>query len=377
MPRRSTKPNAGTLLLMVGTTKGAFLFDSDATRRRFTMRGPYFKGNAVYAMALDGREGRNRIWAGVANPSFGPSLRWSEDFGRTWVEPRIPPIRFPKAAKASVANIWQIVPARDGEADRLYCGVDPGALFESRDNGASWNLTRGLYDHPQRKLWMPGAGGLCLHTIVLDPEDRKRLWVGVSTGGVYESRDGGSTWNPTNRGIRADYLPDKQPEFGQCVHKLAQHPSTPDRFYLQNHGGVYRSDDRARTWIDIGKGLPSDFGFSLAVHPRDPDTAYVIPLQADVFRCTPGAKLRVYRTRDAGRSWKPLTKGLPQRSAFETTLRDAMAADSLEPAGLYFGTRSGKLFASRDEGDSWQAVADGLPPITCVKVAARSSGRWR
>jgi hypothetical protein len=200
------------------------------------------------------------------------------------------------------------------------------------------------------------------------------MLVASSTGGVYRTEDAGVSWKASNTGVRAEFLPDKYPEFGQCVHKVVQNPSRPDRYFLQNHWGLYKSDDGAASWKDVANGVPSDFGFAMAIHPQDPDTVYIVPLQSDEFRCTPEAKLRVYRTRDAGRSWKPLTKGLPQKEAWETVLRDGLSTDRGEPAGIYFGTRSGKLFASRNDGDSWTCLADGLPPITCVRAAVVRDG---
>jgi photosystem II stability/assembly factor-like uncharacterized protein len=199
--------------------------------------------------------------------------------------------------------------------------------------------------------------------------------VAVSTAGVYRTDDGGRTWRTAHKGVRAQFLPNKHPEFGQCVHKIARHPSRPDRIYLQNHWGLYRTDDAGESWKDVANGVPSDFGFGMAVHPHDPDTAYIVPLESDEFRCTPEGRLRVYRTRDAGKSWQPMTRGLPQKDALETVLRDALATDGFEKAGVYFGTRSGKLFASRDAGTSWTQLADGLPPVVCVKTATVAKGR--
>jgi photosystem II stability/assembly factor-like uncharacterized protein len=209
---------------------------------------------------------------------------------------------------------------------------------------------------------------MCLHTIALDPEDKKQMWIAVSAAGVYHTSDRGKSWRAMNKGLRADFMPVKYPEFGQCVHKFAQHPADSSRFYLQNHGGVYRSDDRAKTWVDIGKGLPSDFGFCLGLHPRDCDTAFIVPLRQE-NRCAPDARLRVYKTTDAGKSWKAMSKGLPQQDAFETVLRDSMDVDAGDPAGVFFGTRSGKIYGSVNEGSSWSELAEGLPPVTCVKVA--------
>jgi hypothetical protein len=226
-----------------------------------------------------------------------------------------------------------------------------------------------LLTHPHRPKWTPGGGGLCLHTIIPDPANAKRMLVAMSTGGVYRTDDGGATWRARHVGVRADFLPDKHPEFGQCVHKVVHHPARPERLYLQNHWGLYRSDDWGDTWTDIANGVPSDFGFAMQVHPADPDTVFIVPLESDQFRCCPDAKLRVYRTQNAGKSWKPLTTGLPQKDAYETVLRDALGADSHERPGLYFGTRSGKVFASLNGGDRWTEVADALPPVVCVKAA--------
>jgi hypothetical protein len=348
--------------------KGAFVVRGDAQRSAWEVGGPYFPGSAVYALAYDGRAGRHRIWAGPQSMHWGGLLRYSDDFGRSWTNPEEANVKFPERTGTALKNIWQIVPGRDGEPDVLYCGVEPAALFRSRDNGESWHLVDGLWDHPQRPRWEPGGGGLCLHTILLDPADPARIRIAISTGGMYASEDGGDTWRPSNTGVRAVFLPDKYPEFGQCVHKVVQARERPERMYLQNHWGLYRSDDRGETWIDIANGVPSDFGFGLAIHPRDPESAWIVPLESDEFRCTPEGKLRVYRTRDGGGRWEPLGGGLPQEGAYETVLRDALAADTLNPAGVYFGTRSGKLFGSADEGERWSELADGLPPVICVKA---------
>ncbi|MFL6246786.1 MAG: WD40/YVTN/BNR-like repeat-containing protein [Thermoanaerobaculia bacterium] len=362
-------PRSGDLLVLVGTMKGAFLFRSDRSRGTWEMGGPYFPGSAVYAIAYDGRGGRNRLWAGPHSMHWGGLLRTSDDFGRTWTNPEEANVKFPEGTGAALKQIWQIVPGRESEPDTLYCGVEPAALFVSRDAGQQWSLAEGLWNHPQRPRWEPGGGGLCLHTILLDPTDTNRIRIAVSTGGMYVTEDGGANWRPSNDGVRAQFLPDKYPEFGQCVHKVVQSRRNPDRMFLQNHWGLYRSDDRGQSWTDIANGVPSDFGFPVAVHPEDPDCAWIVPLESDEFRCTPEGKLRVYRTRDAGATWEPMTNGLPQHDAYETVLRDAMAADTLDPAGVYFGTRNGKLFGSADAGESWSTIADGLPAIVAVKTA--------
>ena len=369
MKPRHVSVKKGDVVLLVGTMKGAFLLRSDRSRRAWDIGGPYFPGMAIYALAFDGRAGRKRVWAGTGSEHWGPGLTSSDDFGKTWTDPKDVPIQFPPDADASVKRVWQIEPGRAAEPDTLYAGVEPAALFQSRDGGRQWSLVRGLWDHPHRPSWQPGGGGLCLHTIVLDPMNRKRMFTAISTGGVYRTDDGGGSWRTAHKGVRAQFLPDKHPEFGQCVHKVVMHPSRPERLFLQNHWGLYRSDDAGDSWHDIAKDVPSDFGFAMARHPHDADTVYILPIESDEFRVTPGGKLRVYRTRDAGGSWEALTKGLPQEGALENVLRDCMTTDTMNPAGVYFGTRSGKLYASADGGASWTRVHDSLPPIVCVKAA--------
>ncbi len=363
--------SSGDNLLLVGTIKGAFLFRSDGAREKWEKAGPYFPGRSIYALAHDGRNGRNRLWAAVNSPFWGSFLSSSNDFGLTWSDPETYNIKFPEGSDVSLKQIWQIAEGHPNEPDTLYCGVEPAALFKSTDSGETWSLDRGLFDHPHRTQWMPGGGGLCLHTILLDPSNPDRMFVAISTGGVYRTDDAGKNWQPRNKGIRAKFLPPDQqyPEWGQCVHKVVNHPSNPNRMFLQHHWGVYRSDDAGDSWNDIGNGLPSDFGFAMEINPHDANTVYIIPIESDEFRCTPEAKLRVYRTKNAGDSWDPLTEGLPQEDALETILRDNLKADANDPTGLYFGTRSGKLFGSKNGGDSWTMITEGLPAITCVKTA--------
>jgi serine/threonine protein kinase len=358
----------GDFLLLVGTTKGAFLLRSNSQRTRWEVGGPYFHGHAVYAMAYDDRGGQHRIWASTQN-YWGTFLRSSDDFGKSWTNPQEAPIRFPSDTGVSLNNIWQITLGRPDESDVLYCGVEPAALFETRNAGQTWSLVRGLFDHPHRPRWMPGNGGLALHTIVLDPANTQRMYVAISSGGVYRTDDGGATWTAQNRGIRVMFMPSKYPEFGQCVHKIAMHPLRPERLFLQNHWGLYRSDDNAENWTDIANGVPSDFGFAVVMHPRNPDCVYIVPVESDEFRCACDGRLRVYRTRNSGASWEPLMRGLPQKGAYETVLRDGMTADSLNPVGIYFGTRSGQLYGSTDEGKTWKKILDGLPSVVCVKSA--------
>jgi hypothetical protein len=367
-PRRSAAPK-GDVLVLVGTSKGAFLLRSNKARKKWKVDGPHFRGESVYAVAYDGRSGRRRVFAATRSFHWGSVIRASDDFGETWSAPDRQNVRFPAESGQSLVQIWQISPGAASEPDVLYCGVEPAALFQSRDGGESWSPVEGLLSHEHRKQWQPGGGGLCLHTIVVDQANPRRMLVAISTGGVYRTEDGGRSWRPRNVGVRAEFLPNKYPEFGQCVHKIVHNPARPGRLFLQNHWGLYRTDDWGDSWQDIANGVPSDFGFAMQMHPSDPDTVYIVPLESDQFRCVPEQKLRVYRTEDAGASWKPLAKGLPQKGAYETVLRDAMAADSLDPAGIYFGTRNGKLFGSADEGKSWQEMADGLPSVLCVKAA--------
>ncbi|MGE5326414.1 MAG: protein kinase domain-containing protein [Deltaproteobacteria bacterium] len=373
---RHLRVKEGDVLLMVGTTKGAFLLRSSVERRRWDVAGPYFHGHAIYAMAYDGRAGRHRLWASTST-FWGTFLRSSDDFGKKWTNPLEANVKFPADTGVSLKNIWQLCVGRADQPEVLYCGVEPAALFESRDAGETWSLVRGLFDHPHRPRWVPGNGGLCLHTVVLDPVNPARMHVGISSGGVYTTDDGGGTWQARNRGIRVVQQPEKFPEFGQCVHKIALHPSKPDRLFLQNHWGVYRSDDAARSWKNIGADLPSDFGFPIVMHPNRPDCAYILPVESDEFRCAVEGRLRVYRTRNAGGTWEALTRGLPQKGAYETVLRDALVTDSLDPHGLYFGTRSGQLFSSVDEGKTWKKILEGLPAIVCVKSALVGEPRSR
>jgi serine/threonine protein kinase len=370
---RHARVRRGDFLLLVGTTKGAFIVRSNVNRLRWEVGGPYFHGQAVYALAYDNRVDQHRIWASTAS-FWGTMLRSSDDFGRIWTNPQEAAIRFPADTGLSLKNIWQISLGRADEPNTLYCGVEPAALFETRDDGATWSLVRGLFDHPHRPRWVPGNGGLALHTIVLDPADKQRMYVAISSGGVYRTNDSGRTWLAKNHGIRATFMPMKYPEFGQCVHKIAMHPARPERLFLQNHWGIYRSDDASENWKDIANGVPSDFGFAMVVHPRNPDCVYIVPVESDQFRCSCDGRLRVFRTRNSGASWEPLARGLPQKQAYETVLRDAMTADSLDPAGIYFGTRSGQLFGSRDEGKTWNRILEGLPAIVCVRSAFLEDG---
>ena len=364
----------GDVLLMVGTMKGAFLLRSNKSRKRWQTGGPYSAGSPVYAMAFDGRQGRRRLWWSNQSFRWGTFLRSSDDFGRTSTEPETYSIKFPADSGLTLKNIWQIHAPAD-HPDTLYCGVEPSALFESQDAGKTWSPVEGLLKHPHRPKWTPGGGGMCLHTIVPHPSRPDSMIIAMSTGGCYRTDDGGKSWQARNQGVRAEFLPEKYPEFGQCVHKVVRDPADPDRLFLQNHWGLYRSDDGGNSWKDIANGVPSDFGFAMVAHPRDAETVYIVPEESDEYRCSPEGKLRVYRTRNGGKSWEALSQGLPQKSAFETVLRDDLAADTLDPAGIYFGTRSGKVYGSHNEGKSWELIAEGLPAVVCVKAAVIGDGQ--
>jgi photosystem II stability/assembly factor-like uncharacterized protein len=359
----------GDVIVLVGTMKGAFVLRSNRSRKRWDVGGPYSIGSPVYAMAFDQRKGRHRMWWAQQSFQWGTVLCSSDNYGKTVTEPETYSVKFPAESKLTLKNIWQIMPGRGDDPDTLYCGVEPAALFESHDAGKTWSPVEGLLNHPHRPKWVPGGGGMCLHTIVPDPTNAKRMMIAISTAGAYRTDDGGATWQARNQGVRAEFLPEKYPEFGQCVHKVVRHGSRPERLFLQNHWGLYRSDDGGNSWKDIANGVPSDFGFCMASHPHDPDTVYIVPIESDQYRCTPEGKLRVYRTRNAGESWEALTRGLPQKNAMETVLRDSLATDTCEPAGIYFGTRSGKVYGSRDDGKTWEPIIEGLPPVVCVKAA--------
>ncbi len=360
-----------TTIVLIGTRKGLAIARSTDDRRTWSMDGLHFGNQEVYSVAADSRRDPPRIFAGVGTGHWGPLLTYSDDLGQTWTEPAEPPIGFPAGSDAAVERVWQIQPAGAQQPGVVYAGVEPHALFKSEDGGESFALVEGLWQHPHRPSWQPGGGGACLHTVLPHPTDPADILVAMSAAGVYRTRDGGASWDPANRGIQAAFLPEDQrfPEFGQCVHKVAFHRDRPDRLYAQNHFGVYRSEDRGDSWTAIELGLPSNFGFTVVVHPHQPDTVYLFPLQADAERFPPQAKCRVYRSENAGDSWEPLTAGLPEDPYYAAVLRDAMVADTGDPGGIYFGTRLGEVFASRDDGDSWAMIAGHLPDILSVRVA--------
>lgn len=364
------------VVICIGTKKGLFVAEGAKTRARFELRGPFGAGVAVYSALIDTRS-TPRIFASSCNPFFGMKVLRSNDLGNTFKETKSAPA-FPKDDGRALANIWSIE-AGAGKKD-LLCGVEPASLFKSSDNGDSWEMVPGISNHAHARQWQPGNGGLCMHTIV---RDKNRVHLGISTGGHYLSEDGGETFHASNTGVGAGFVPDPYPEFGQCVHKIANHKDAPGRLYMQNHGGwatwdgpggprpdigVLRSDDHGKTWRSIAKGLPSDFGFPIVVHPDDPDTLYVMPLEPMTRTCPDGVPA-VWRSEDGGDSWRKLTRGLPKKNGYFTVLRDAMDIDELKSPALYFGTTTGQLWIGRDGGEEWDCLFDALPPISCVKVA--------
>ncbi|HLF26211.1 MAG TPA: exo-alpha-sialidase [Anaerolineae bacterium] len=385
--RPAPKTDKTKVLVFVGTRKGGFIFSSDPRRKEWKVSGPHFKGWNVMHVTLDPRD--RRLHAATAHAVYGPTTHYSDDLGKTWTQAKASPA-FPQpsesgrplgtpdealnpdAAQAQsekVIKVWNITPGRPDEPDTLYAGIEPAALFKSTDRGATWSINAGLYNHPHRPTWFPGNGGLCLHTIILDPNDSNRMYLGLSTGGCYRTDDGGVTWQPRNKNVRADFLPDKFPEYGQCLHKMVMHPARPEVLYQQNHCGVYRSDNAGDDWIDIGAGrLPSRFGFPVAVHPHDPKTIYLVLEESDEYRMSIDGKPAVWRSKNGGETWKRLSTGLPERGHL-VALREAMAVDTLGDAGVYVGTNTGQVFHSRDAGDAWGLLADFLPPVLSVETA--------
>ncbi len=348
--------------LLVGTRKGLFVLEGQAPDA-FEVAARAFPGETVEHAVRDTRSGR--VLASMTSPIYGPKLWYADDPAGEWEQAT--GVALPEGGDQALERIWVIAPGEDDGA--VYAGGDPGVLFESRDGGESWELNRALWEHPSRENWQPGGAGLCVHSIATWPNDPDRLAVGISAAGVWLTDDRGESWRKGNEGLVANYVPEDTPpeKVGLCVHRLHRAPARPERLFMQFHGGVYRSDDAGQTWTDIANGLPSDFAFPLAIDPADPDSAYVIPLTADTDRVTPDGRVRVYETRDAGASWTARGDGLPQEHAYLTILREAFdwarEGDGLE---LYFGATSGDVFGSGDAGTRWAAVATRLPPVLSV-----------
>jgi photosystem II stability/assembly factor-like uncharacterized protein len=356
---------SGRVELLIGTKKGAFILDSDGSRRKWSVRGPFCETWPIHHVV---RAADDALYAAGGNAWYGPSVWRSTDEGNSWTQSSAGLTYGDDEPK--ITTIWNLTPSNG----TLYAGVEPAGLFRSDDKGQNWSHVKGLREHASMPEWQPGNGGLCLHSIVPHPTDDARMWVGISAVGAFETTDGGQTWETRNRGVRADFVPGPPPEFGQCVHKMGLHPDNPDVLYQQNHCGVYRSDDGGRQWTEITPGLPSQFGFPMAIHPHDPSTVFVIPLNGDdQGRHMIDGHAAVWRSRDRGESWQQLDQGLPKSDAYLGVLREAMATDTSYPAGVYFGTSTGQVFASADEGDSWQLAADFLPPIWSVEASVREA----
>lgn len=356
-------PEKGDVLLMVGTRKGSFVYWSDPDRKDWHYR-PSHDGWMVHHMTHDSRD--NSIYAATNSEVFGAVVQRSEDFGGSWDRPS-EKLDYAGDSERRVRKVWHLSPKPADSPGHLYAGVEQAGLFTTGDYGATWEPVVALNDHAHSKEWTAGGGGLILHTIVVDPEDPSRVYVGISAGGVYRTDDGGKTWNPKNVGVRAEFLEDNLPEFGQCVHKFDLHPTRPEVLYQQNHCGVYRSEDRGDSWIEITEGLPSEFGFPFAINANDPETIYVIPHVGSENRVVPDRRMAVWRSQDGGSGWETLTSGLPDE-AYLTILREGLAVDDLESCGIYAGTQTGQIFFSPDDGENWEVLADYLPPIYSVST---------
>lgn len=355
-------------VLLVGTRKGLWIGRSDESRRSWDFDEPEFLMEAIYGVGVDTRGAAPRIFVSGTSEHWGPGVYYSDDLGRSWTETQGAAVRFDPSIGDSVERVWQIQPGSDAEPDVIYAGTEPSALFRSEDRGESFELIKPLWDHPHREHWDAGYGGQAIHTIIPDSQDPDHLTVAMSTGGVYRTTDGGASWSPANSGLKVTFMPDEPyPEYGQCVHKVAAHPSNPQRMFAQVHHGVYRSDDAGSSWDSIADGLPSDFGFPMVVHPHQPDTIYNFPLIADARRIPPEGKAAVWRSDDAGAHWTPLTDGLPD-PFYVAVMRDAFSHDNADKAGFYFGARDGSVYASTDDGEHWSQVAGHLPDVLSVRA---------
>ncbi|MGL4650115.1 MAG: WD40/YVTN/BNR-like repeat-containing protein [Caldilineaceae bacterium] len=355
---------AGDVLVMVGTRKGTFLFWSDEARTTW-QQSHHHLGWSTHAVSYDPRSGA--IYAATNSDVFGALVQRSTDGGATW-EHFNQGLDFPAEAEQRVRQVWQVQAGHAERPGELWAGTNQAGLFHSTDGGVTWTLSAPFEQRRGQDQWFEGGGGLILHTILSDPQNPDRLYVAVSAGGAYRSDDGGGSWKPVNYGVKADFLPEPHPETGHCVHKMALHPAQDGLLYQQNHDGFYRSDDAGEHWTDITAGLPSRFGFPMAVHPGDAQTVFAAPLVADAQRVMADGQMAVWRTRDGGGTWQQLTNGLPG-NAWLNVLRDAMTTDDCASCGVYVGTTGGQVFFSRDEGDSWQMLAEFLPPVLSVQAA--------
>ena len=362
--------------VLVGTRKGAFILTADGTRRDWEVSGPHFGGWEIYHVKGSPAD-PERLYASQTSGWFGQILQRSNDGGKTWEavsnefkydgNPGTHQWYDGTQHPWEFKRVWHLEPSPT-DPDTVYAGVEDAALFKTGDGGRSWQELPGLRS-AKGKIWQPGAGGMCLHTILLDPIRPEQIFVAISAAGTFRSDDGGVTWRPVNRGLKSPYeLPDPDAEVGHCVHRIAKHPSRPEVLFMQKHWDVMRSDDGGNSWHEVSGNLPSDFGFPIDVHAHEPDTIYVVPIKSDSEHYPPDAKLRVYRSRTGGNEWEPLTHGLPQRDCYVNVLRDAMAVDSLDPCGIYFGTTGGQVYASADSGDTWNPIVRDLPAVLSVEV---------
>jgi len=385
---------------LVGTRKGAFVLTSDGKRKDWKVDGPHFAGWEIYHMKGSPVD-QNRLYASQTSAWFGQIIQRSDDGGKTWIQPGTPPgepTTTPDGAPKGESNkfvydtspetgkpltthmwydgtqhpwefkrVWHLESSLN-DPDTVYAGVEDAALFESKDGGQTWQELAGLRGHNSGPKWQPGAGGMCLHSILLDPKNPKRIFIAISAAGAFRTDDGGKTWKPINQGLHSQYIPDPKAEVGHCVHHIAMHPKRPNTLFMQKHWDVMRSDDAGDSWREVSGNLPSDFGFPIDIHAHEPDTIYVVPIKNDSEHFPPDGKLRVYRSRTGGNEWEELTKGLPQRDCYVNVLRDAMTVDSLDLCGVYFGTTGGQVYGSKDAGDSWNPIVRDLPAVLSVEA---------
>jgi len=364
--------------VLVGTHKGAFILTSDGARKKWKVDGPHFGGLDIYHLKGSPAD-PDRIYASQASDWFGQVVHRSDDGGKTW-EAVGNEFKYEGTPGThqwydgtphpwEFKRVWHFEPSLH-DPDTVYAGVEDAALFRSTDGGKSWTELAGLRTHSTGSQWAPGAGGLCLHTIILDRRDPKRIVTAISAAGAFRSDDGGQTWKTITKGLHSDFLPNPDAEVGHCVHHVAMHPANPNVLFMQKHWDVMRSDDGGESWHEVSGNLPSDFGFVIDVHAHEPETLFVVPIKSDSEHYPPDGKLRVYRSRNGGNEWKALTKGLPQKDCYVNVLRDAMSVDTLDPCGIYFGTTGGQVYASVDSGDSWEPIVSNLPKVMSVEAQA-------
>ena len=362
--------------VLVGTRKGAFILTADGARKQWDVTGPLFGGWEIYHMKGSPVD-PNRIFASQSSGWFGQVIHRSDDGGKNWetvgnefVYDGVPGTHQWYDGTAhpwEFTRVWHLEPSLT-DPDTVYAGVEDAALFRTTDGGQSWHELSGLRQHGTGPMWQPGAGGMCLHSIVLDPSNEQRMYIAISAAGSFRTDDGGATWLPINQGLISDYIPDPNAEVGHCVHHIAMHPARPDVLFMQKHWDVMRTDNAGERWYEVSGNLPSDFGFVVDIHAHEPDTIYVVPIKSDSEHYPPEGKLRVYRSRTGGNEWEALTNGLPQQDCYVNVLRDAMAVDQMDPCGVYFGTTGGQVYASADGGDNWMPIVRDLPAVLSVEV---------